>query len=70
VGPAIVPQDGVVEMFDAEAEPRDAQLAQCVHLRLAERAGLALEGHFLGLVPMDIGFQAIDQPPELLLAKK
>ncbi len=39
-------------------------------LRLRKRAGLAFEGDFLGLVPIDVGPQAIDQRRELLAAEE
>ncbi len=57
VSPAVLAQNFIVEVFDAEAQPRDAQLAEGVHLRFAERAGFALEGHFLRFVPADVGFE-------------
>ncbi len=66
MGPAVFFEHRVAEILDAQAQPRDAQLLERVDLRLRERARLALEGDFLGLVPIDVGPQAIDQRRELL----
>ena len=61
MGPAVLLQHVVVEVLDAQAQPRDAQLAERLDLRLGERARLALEGDFFGLVPVDVRPQPLDQ---------
>ena len=48
VRPAVGLENRVVEVLDAEAEARDADLADGRELALAERARLALEGDLLG----------------------
>ena len=70
MGAAVVAEDVVVEMLDAEAQPRNADFAERVNFGLGERARLAFERDFLGGVPRDVRPQAIDEPFELARAKK
>ena len=65
VRPAVQLEDPVVEVLDAEAEPRDAHLADRLELRLGQRARLALEGDFLRCRPRGRRSQAIDEPLQL-----
>ena len=48
---AVGAQDLVVEMLDAKAQARDADLLDRLKFRLLERARLTFEGDFLGRVP-------------------
>ena len=58
-------QDVVVEVLDAETEPRDAHVANRGELGLGERARLALERDLASGRPRRCGRQPVDQPPEL-----
>ena len=51
VGAAVVRQNLVIEVLDAQRQPRDAHLAQGLELVLLEGARLALEGHLRGAFP-------------------
>ena len=44
-------EDAVVEVLDAQAQARDAHLADRLQLVLGQRARLALEGDLFRLVP-------------------
>ena len=68
--PAVFLEHRVAEVFDAQAEPRDAEFLERVNFRLRERARLALEGDFLGVIPVDVRPQAIDQRRELLARER
>ena len=70
MSPAVFGKHRVAEILDAQAQPRDAQFFQRVDLRLGKRSRLALERDFFGLVPIDVGPQAIDQRRELLAAEE
>ena len=48
---AVELEDAIVEVLDAEAEARDAQLADRRQLGFGERAGLALERDLFGVRP-------------------
>ncbi len=61
-------QNVVVEMLDAEAQPRDADLFQRFELRFAQRPRLALEGDFFGVLPTHMPVETFDQITELLFA--
>ena len=64
---AVELEDVVVEVLDAEAQPRDADVADRLELGLGQRARLALEGDFLGAVPRrDRRSAASTRPLELL----
>ena len=58
-------QDVVVEMLDAETEPRDAHPANRAELRLGERPGLALERDLARGRPRRDRRQAINETLEL-----
>ena len=58
-------QDFVAEVLDAEAQTRDADAANGGQLRLGQRPGLALEGHFLRVAPRGHGVEASDETLEL-----
>ncbi len=51
MGPAVDFENVIVEVLHPETQPGDAQVANRPQLVIGERAGLALEGDFLGLVP-------------------
>ena len=70
VRPAVLFQHRVAEILDAQAQPRHAQVAQRMDLRLRQRPRLALERDFLGVVPADVGPQAVDQRSQLLGAEE
>ncbi len=70
MGPTVFFEHAVAEILDSQTESRNAQIAQRLHLGLRERARLALEGDFFGVVPIDVGPQAIDERRELLAAEK
>ena len=65
---AIRRQDLVVEMFDTEAQPRDADLFERFELRFLQRARLTLEGDFFGILPTHVTIETIDQIMQLLFA--
>ena len=65
VGPAVVLQDLRLEVLDAQAQPGDAELAQRFELVLLQRARLALEGDFRGLVPRQDRLEPRHQPAKL-----
>ena len=56
--PAVELQNLRLEVLDAEAQPRDAELAERLELVLLQRARLALEGDFAGCVPRHDRFAA------------
>ena len=58
-------EDVIVEVLDAEAEPRDAQLANGRELGLGQRAGLALERDLFGRRPRRDRRQPLHQPGQL-----
>ena len=64
--PAIDFEDVVVEIFHAQAQPGDAQLADDLELVIGQGARLALESNLLGLVPGQQRFHAIGQVPQLV----
>ena len=70
VGAAVLAQDRVIEVLDAQAQSGDAQIAKRFDLRLAQRARFAFEGHFFRLIPTDIRPQSIDQSNQLLRAEE
>ena len=51
VGAAVLAQDVVVEMLDAQAQAGDADVGDGGHLGLGQGARLALEGDLVGLAP-------------------
>ena len=63
-------ENAVVEVFDAEAQARDAEPPDHRQLALGQRARLALEGDLFGLVPRRHRAQALHQPLELLRRQK
>ncbi len=65
VRPAVVFEDLRIEILDAKAEARHAQLAQCDELVLLQGARLAFERHFLGAVPRQRRLEAIHQAAQL-----
>ena len=69
MGPAVVFEDLVVEILDAERDAGHADLFEHFHLFEAERSRLALEGDFLGRFPGEIFAQPIVQRAELLRAE-
>ena len=70
MSPAVLAKDVIIEMLDAEAQPRDADFAKRVDLGFRERARLAFESDFLGRVPRNVCPQPIDQPLQLPGAEK
>ena len=58
---AVQLEDVVVEVLDAEAEPRHAQVADRGELALGQRAGLALERDLLGRCPRRDGRQPLHE---------
>ena len=69
VRPAVVFQDFRIEILDAEAEARHAELAQGFQLVLLERPRLALERHFLGAVPRQQRLEPLHQAAQLVGAE-
>ena len=67
--PAVVFENLRIEILDAQAEARDAQLAQRFQLVLLQRARLALERHFLGPVPRQRGLEPLHQAAQLVGAE-
>ncbi len=51
-----------------ETQSRDADLFQRFELRFLQRAGLALESDFFGILPTHVAIEAIDQVMKLLFA--
>src|SRR5215212_9336870 len=64
---AICSEDLVVEVFDAEAQPCDADGFECFEFRLLNRARLTLERYLFSVLPTDVSIQAIDEIMQLLL---
>src|SRR5262249_20170505 len=56
---------GIAEVFDAEAQPGNAHVAQGSKLVLLQGARLTLEGDFLGLVPRQQRLQAMEEAGQL-----
>src|SRR4051812_21434910 len=61
-------EDLVVEVFDAQAQSRDADLFQRLQFRFLNRPGLTLESDFLGVLPTDVSIQTVDEITQLLIA--
>ena len=59
-------QDVIVEVLDAEAEPRDAEFANGLQLVVSERAGFCLEGDFLHLIPREQSLHAVGEELQLI----
>src|SRR5262245_16285977 len=68
MGAAVSRQNVVIEMLDAEAQSRDADLFQRFELRFAERARLALERDFFGVLPTHMPVESVHQRAKLLFA--
>ena len=65
MGAAVNLEDAVVEILDAEAQARDAHVADRGQLRLGQRARFALERDFFGTVPRRAAVDAFDQARQL-----
>src|SRR5215510_6253348 len=65
---AVGGQNVVVEMFDAEAQSRDADFFQRFELRFAERARLALECDLFGVLPTHMPVESFHEIAKLLFA--
>src|SRR5947208_1752712 len=65
MGAAVDFEDVVVKIFHAQAQARDAHLADRLEFVAGQRARLALERDFLGLVPRQHGLHAVGQMTEL-----
>ena len=59
---AVELEDAIVEVLDAEAEPRDTHRADRGKLGFGKRAGLAFERDLFGVVPRPVGIEPPDQP--------
>ena len=66
MSPTVLFQDRVIKVLDAQAQTRHADLFERLDLGFGQRARLAFERDFFGLVPTDVGSQAIDQRVQLL----
>ena len=62
---AVQLENVIVEVLDAEAEPRHAHVANGGELGFGERAGLALERDFFGRRPRRDGRQPLHQAAQL-----
>src|SRR6185503_9527273 len=60
-------EDLVVEMFDTEAQPSNADLFQRLQFCLLNRTGLTLESYFFRFLPTDVTIQTIDEIAQLLI---
>ena len=69
VGAAVNLEDVVIEVLHAEAQPRDADLAQHLEFLLAQCARLALESDLLRLVPRQQLLHTVGQVAELILGE-
>ena len=69
MGPAVDLQDVVVEVLDAEAQARDANLPDGLELVVRQRARLAFERHLLRLVPAQDRLHPVGQVLELRLGQ-
>ena len=65
VGAAVGFEDFVVEIFDAEAEAGDADVAEDFELAFGECAGFALERYLFHFVPGEEAFHFVDEAAEL-----
>src|SRR5215475_866566 len=68
MGASVGGQNVVVEMLDAEAQSRDADIFQSFELRFAERSRLALESDFFGVLPTHMPVESVDEIAKLLFA--
>src|SRR5512143_2498210 len=68
MGSAVSFQNIIVEMFHAQAEARYPDILQRLELRLSQRAGFALKGDFLGILPAHVPVKTFHQVVQLLLA--
>ena len=59
-------EDVIVEVFDAEREPRDAEVADGLQFVIGERAGFGLERDFLDFVPRQQAFHAVGEKLQLV----
>ena len=64
--PAVAAEDLVVEILDADAQPRNAQVVQGVQLFVGQRAGLRFEGDLFDLIPGKVFLQSREKPGQLL----
>ena len=58
-------EDGVVEALDAQAKSCDAEIRQGLELGWADGAGLAFQGEFLKLRPIDERCEPLDKSAQL-----
>ena len=65
VGAAVVAQDIVVEIFDAQAETGDADCADRFQFGFGQGARLAFEGDLGGVVPRQGGLESVCQRAEV-----
>ena len=70
MGPAVGLQNCIVEIFHSQRDARHPQAAQGLHLRLRQRAWLALKRHLLGIVPAKARMQPGHQLLQLLDGEK
>ena len=63
---AVQLEDAIVEVLDAEAEARDAHLADRGELGFGDRAGLAFERDLFGAVPRAVRIEPADEALQLL----
>src|SRR5688572_23524922 len=67
MSPAVDRQDLVVEVLDAQRQPRHADFLDRAQLAFLQRARLAFERDFLGRVPAPVLVDPLDEPVELLV---
>ena len=70
MSPTVFLEHFVTEVFDAQAQPRDAKLFERFDFVFLKRSRLAFERHLFGLVPANVGSQPIHQRRQLLAAQK
>ena len=70
MGAAVGLENRIVEVLDAQRDPRHAERLEGPDLRFGERARLALKRHFLGIVPAEALVNPGHEPLELLHAQE
>src|SRR5688500_963034 len=70
MSPAIRFENAIVEVLDAQAEPRDTEFLERFQFMLLQRARFALEGDLLGAPPRHDGLQLLEESTKLSRAQE
>ena len=66
MGAAVDFENVIVEVLDAEAQPRDAEIANRLELVVGERAGFGFERDFLRRVPWEQTLHPVGEELQLI----